>query len=135
MFPVAGIDEDADAIARAGQPDITVRVTTDEDDAEELSRIFSDPAVVRYSGGRSPTLEQVREGIRQHISEHYRDHGYGLLAAELRRLERLARVHAAVEGHHAARLLESVNGVPGVGNLHSDGLSGPMDFSDVPFMS
>jgi ribosomal-protein-alanine N-acetyltransferase len=55
-----------------------------EDDAEELSRIFSDPAVVRYSGGRSPTLEQVREGIRQHISEHYRDHGYGLLAAELR---------------------------------------------------
>lgn len=55
-----------------------------EDDAEELSRIFSDPAVVQYSGGRSPTLEQVREGIRQHISEHYRDHGYGLLAAELR---------------------------------------------------
>lgn len=55
-----------------------------EDDAEELSRIFSDPGVVQYSGGRSPTLEQVREGIRQHISEHYRDHGYGLLAAELR---------------------------------------------------
>lgn len=55
-----------------------------EDDAEELSRIFSDPAVVEYSGGRSPTLEEVRAGIRQHISEHYRDHGYGLLAAELR---------------------------------------------------
>ena len=55
-----------------------------EDDAEELSRIFSDPGVVQYSGGLSPTLEQVREGIRQHISEHYRDHGYGLLAAELR---------------------------------------------------
>jgi len=55
-----------------------------EEDAEELSRIFSDPAVVQYSGGQSPSLEQVREGIRQHISEHYRDHGYGLLAAELR---------------------------------------------------
>lgn len=55
-----------------------------EDDAEELSRIFSDPAVVLYSGGRSPSLEQVRQGIRQHISEHYRNHGYGLLAAELK---------------------------------------------------
>ena len=55
-----------------------------EDDTEELSRIFSDPAVVLYSGGRSPTLEQVRRGIRQHISEYYRNHGYGLLAAELK---------------------------------------------------
>lgn len=55
-----------------------------EDDAEELSRIFSDPAVVLYSGGQSPTLDQVRQGIRQHISEYYRDRGYGLLAAELK---------------------------------------------------
>ncbi len=55
-----------------------------EDDAEDLARIFSHPSVVQYSGGRSPTLDQVREGIRQHISGYYRDHGYGLLAAELR---------------------------------------------------
>lgn len=55
-----------------------------EDDAEDLARIFSHPSVVRYSGGSSPTLDQVREGIRAHISAYYRDRGYGLLAAELR---------------------------------------------------
>jgi RimJ/RimL family protein N-acetyltransferase len=55
-----------------------------EEDAEPLVRIFSHPDVVRYSGGRSPTLEEVREGIRQHISAYYDDLRYGLLVAELR---------------------------------------------------
>ncbi|MBT8462142.1 MAG: GNAT family N-acetyltransferase [Gemmatimonadetes bacterium] len=55
-----------------------------EEDAEDLARIFADPSVVQYSGGRSPTLEEVREGIRQHVAEYYRDRGYGLLVAELR---------------------------------------------------
>ncbi len=55
-----------------------------EEDAEDLARIFAHPSVVQYSGGRSPTLDQVREGIRQHVSEYYRDRGYGLLVAELR---------------------------------------------------
>ena len=54
-----------------------------EEDAEPLARIFADPSVVEYSGGRSPSLEEVREGIRQHISG-YEDRGFGLLAAELR---------------------------------------------------
>jgi RimJ/RimL family protein N-acetyltransferase len=58
-----------------------------EDDTGVLARIFSDPAVVRYSGGRSPTVEEVRDGIRKHISSHYSDHGFGLLAAELRETE------------------------------------------------
>lgn len=55
-----------------------------EDDAEALTRIFAHPAVVQYSGGESPSVEQVREGIRQHISGFYADRGFGLLAAELR---------------------------------------------------
>lgn len=55
-----------------------------EDDAEALARIFSDPDVVRYSGGRSPSLQEVVEGIRSHISAYYRERGFGLLAAELR---------------------------------------------------
>ena len=55
-----------------------------EDDAEALARIFSHPSVVQYSGGRSPSFEEVREGIRQHISGYYEKRGYGLLAAELR---------------------------------------------------
>jgi len=55
-----------------------------EDDAEALARIFSHPSVVRFSGGRSPSLEEVREGIRQHVSGYYYDRGYGLLVAELR---------------------------------------------------
>jgi len=55
-----------------------------EEDAEPLARIFSDPSVVRYSGGRSPSLEEVREGILQHISGYYEERGYGLLAVELR---------------------------------------------------
>ena len=55
-----------------------------EDDAEALARIFSHPSVVQYSGGRSPSFEEVREGIRQHISGYYEERGYGLLAAELR---------------------------------------------------
>lgn len=54
-----------------------------EEDAEPLARIFADPSVVEYSGGRSPSLEEVREGIRQHIAG-YEDRGFGLLAAELR---------------------------------------------------
>lgn len=55
-----------------------------EDDAEDLTRIFAHPAVVQYSGGRSPTVEQVRDGIRQHVAGYYTERGYGLLAAELR---------------------------------------------------
>jgi ribosomal-protein-alanine N-acetyltransferase len=55
-----------------------------EEDAETLAGIFSHPDVVRYSGGRSPSLDEVREGIRSHIVEHYQSRGYGLLAAELR---------------------------------------------------
>ena len=55
-----------------------------EDDAETLASIFSHPSVVRYSGGRSPSLEEVRQGIRSHIAGHYQSRGYGLLAAELR---------------------------------------------------
>jgi RimJ/RimL family protein N-acetyltransferase len=54
-----------------------------EEDAEPLADIFADPTVVEYSGGRSPSLEEVREGIRRHIAG-YEDRGYGLLAAELR---------------------------------------------------
>lgn len=54
-----------------------------EEDAEPLAAIFGHPTVVRYSGGRSPTLEEVRDGIRRHIAG-YDDRGYGLLAAELR---------------------------------------------------
>ncbi len=55
-----------------------------EADAEDLARIFSHPSVVRFSGGRSPTLEQVRDGIRRHVKGFFADRGYGLLAAELR---------------------------------------------------
>lgn len=55
-----------------------------EDDAEALARIFSHPSVVRYSGGRSPSLEEVHEGILDHISGYYADRGYGLFAVELR---------------------------------------------------
>lgn len=55
-----------------------------DEDAEALADIFSHPSVVRYSGGRSPSLEDVREGIRRHISGYYDERGYGLLAAELR---------------------------------------------------
>jgi RimJ/RimL family protein N-acetyltransferase len=55
-----------------------------EGDAEVLARIFSDPDVVRYSGGRSPSLEEVAEGIQSHISAYYRDRAFGLLAVELR---------------------------------------------------
>jgi len=55
-----------------------------EDDAEAMARIFSHPSVVRFSGGRSPSLAEVREGIRQHVSGYYDDRGYGLLVAELR---------------------------------------------------
>ncbi len=55
-----------------------------EDDAEALARIFSDPEVVRYSGGRSPTLSEVADGIRSHISTYYRDGRFGLLAVERR---------------------------------------------------
>ena len=55
-----------------------------EDDAEALARIFSDPSVVLYSGGQSPSLDEVRDGIRQHITEYYATRGYGLFAAELR---------------------------------------------------
>lgn len=54
-----------------------------EDDAEALASIFSHPSVVRYSGGRSPSLEEVREGILHHITG-YRDRGYGLFAVELK---------------------------------------------------
>ena len=55
-----------------------------EEDAEALADIFSHPSVVRYSGGRSPSLDEVRDGIQQHISGYYDERGYGLLAAELR---------------------------------------------------
>ncbi len=55
-----------------------------EDDAEVLARIFAEPEVVRYSGGLSPSLEDVREGIRGHIEGYYGRRGYGLLAAELK---------------------------------------------------
>lgn len=55
-----------------------------EEDTEALARIFSDPAVVRYSGGRSPSLEEVHDGILDHISVYYRDRGYGLFVAELK---------------------------------------------------
>jgi RimJ/RimL family protein N-acetyltransferase len=53
-----------------------------EEDAEPLADIFSHPQVVRYSGGRSPSLDEVREGILRHIGG-YEARGYGLLAAEL----------------------------------------------------
>ncbi len=39
---------------------------------------------MRYSGGLSPSLEDVREGIRGHIEGYYGRRGYGLLAAELK---------------------------------------------------
>jgi ribosomal-protein-alanine N-acetyltransferase len=55
-----------------------------EDDAEALADIFSHPSVVRYSGGRSPSLEEVHEGILDHISGYYRSRGYGLFAVEFR---------------------------------------------------
>lgn len=54
-----------------------------EADAEVLERLFAQPEVVRYSGGYSPSLEEVREGIRRHVAAYYRSLGYGLLAAEL----------------------------------------------------
>lgn len=52
-----------------------------EDDAEALARIFAHPSVVRYSGGRSPNLDEVRTGILKHISG-YDGRGYGLFAVE-----------------------------------------------------
>ena len=55
-----------------------------EDDAEALASIFSHPSVVLYSGGRSPSLDEVRDGIRQHITGYYATRGYGLFVAELR---------------------------------------------------
>lgn len=55
-----------------------------EQDAEVLARLFGQPEVVRYSGGYSPSLDEVREGIRRHVSSYYGDRGYGLLATELR---------------------------------------------------
>jgi RimJ/RimL family protein N-acetyltransferase len=55
-----------------------------EDDAEALARIFSHPSVVRYSGGRSPSFEEVHEGILDHISGYYENRGYGLFAVELK---------------------------------------------------
>ncbi len=55
-----------------------------EVDAEALAAIFAHPEVVRYSGGRSPSLDEVREGIRHHIDAYYHGRGFGLLAAELR---------------------------------------------------
>ncbi len=55
-----------------------------QEDAGPLARIFSDPEVVRYSGGRSPSLDEVEAGIRSHISAYYRSRGFGLLAIELR---------------------------------------------------
>lgn len=73
-------------------PEMAMRIETPrlrlrplrEADAEALADIFSHPSVVRYSGGRSPSLDEVRDGIQQHISEYYDERGYGLLAAELR---------------------------------------------------
>ncbi len=73
-------------------PEMAMRIETPrlwlrplrEEDAEALANIFSHPSVVRYSGGRSPSLDEVRDGIQHHISEHYDERGYGLLAAELR---------------------------------------------------
>jgi ribosomal-protein-alanine N-acetyltransferase len=54
-----------------------------EADAEALARLFAQPEVVRYSGGHSPSLDEVREGLRRHIAAYYGPDGYGLLAVEL----------------------------------------------------
>ena len=54
-----------------------------ESDSEVMTRLFAHPEVVRYSGGYSPSLEEVRDRIRAHIDSYYTNRGYGLLAAEL----------------------------------------------------
>ena len=48
------------------------------DDAPDMFRIYSDPQTLKFLGGGPSTLEEVREGIENHIRSYYDVHGYGL---------------------------------------------------------
>jgi|SRR5215204_58317 len=48
------------------------------DDAPELHRIYSDPETLKFMGGGSTSLDEVRQGIENHIRSYYDERGFGL---------------------------------------------------------
>ena len=61
-----------------------------DDDFDELARLNADPRVVRYltPGGRAMSREET-EAQLEHFRRHWRDHGFGIWAAEERATGRL----------------------------------------------
>ncbi len=53
------------------------------DDLEPYARICADPEVMRYLGGKPFNLRQSADQMEEFL-QHWRDHGFGLWAAELR---------------------------------------------------